>query len=306
MAKAVRFDKYGSIDVLCIADVEIPRPSPGECVVAVRAAGINPGEAGIRQGRMDAMFPATFPSGEGSDLAGVVSEAGEGVTSFAVADEVLGWTDRRASHAEYVTVPEDHLVPKPGNLSWEAAGSLFVVGTTAYAAVRAVGAGPGDVVVVSAAAGGVGSIAVQLLKVSGADVIGIASEPNHAWLTSVGVTPVAYGDGLVERIRAIAPGGVDAFIDTFGEEYVRLAIELGVERSRIDTTIAFQFALQAGVKTEGSGAAATAEVLATMADLVASGMVTVPIAATYPLDQVRAAYTELEKRHTRGKIVLIP
>jgi NADPH:quinone reductase-like Zn-dependent oxidoreductase len=144
------------------------------------------------------------------------------------------------------------------------------------------------------------------LDPSGADVIGIASETNHAWLTSVGVTPVAHGDGLVERIRALSPGGVNAFIDTFGEEYVRLAIELGVERSRIDTTIAFQFALQAGVKTEGSGAAATAEVLTAMADLVASGMVTVPIAATYPLNQVRAAYAELEKRHTRGKIVLIP
>src|ERR1019366_9675569 len=114
MAKAVSFDKYGSIDVLYIANVEVPHPSPGECVVAVRAAGINPGEAGIRQGHMDAMFPATFPSGEGSDLAGLVSEAGEGVKSSAVGDEVLGWTDRRASHAEHVTVPEDHLVPKPG------------------------------------------------------------------------------------------------------------------------------------------------------------------------------------------------
>jgi NADPH2:quinone reductase len=306
MAKAVRFDKYGGLDVLYIADVEIPRPSPGEYVVAVRAAGINPGEAGIREGRLDAMFPATFPSGEGSDLAGTVSEAGEAVTAFAVGGEVLGWSDRRASHAEYIAVPEDHLIPKPGNLSWEAAGSLFVVGTTAYAAVRAVGAGPGDTVVVSAAAGGVGSIAVQLLKVRGADVIGIASETNHAWLTSVGVTPVAYGDGLLERIRALSPSGVNAFIDTFGEEYVRLAIELGVERSRIDTTIAFQFAQQAGVKTEGSGAAATAEVLTAMADLVASGKVTVPIAATYPLNQVRTAYAELEKRHTRGKIVLIP
>ncbi len=306
MAKAVRFDRYGGIEVLYVADVEIPDPSRGELVVAVRAAGINPGEAGIRQGHMDAMFPATFPSGEGSDLAGVVTATGEGVESFGVGDEVLGWTDRRASHAEYVTVPEDHLVPKPGTLSWEAAGSLFVVGTTAYAAVRAVGAGPGDTVVVSAAAGGVGSVAVQLLKVRGAGVIGIASEANHAWLTSVGVMPVAYGDGLAERIRAAGPNGVDAFIDTFGEEYVRLAIELGVERDRIDTTIAFQLAQRTGVKTEGSGAAANADVLAEMAHLVTSGRITVPIAATYRLDQVRMAFTELEKRHTRGKIVLIP
>jgi NADPH:quinone reductase-like Zn-dependent oxidoreductase len=306
MAKAVRFDRYGGTEVLYIADLEVPHPSPGELVVAVRAAGINPGEAAIREGYMDSMFPASFPSGEGSDLAGVVSETGEGVESFAVGDEVLGWTDRRASHAEYVSVPEDHLVYKPPNLSWEAAGSLFVVGTTAYAAVRAVGAGPSDTVVVSAAAGGVGSITVQLLKVRGAEVIGIASKANHAWLASVGVTPVAYGDGLAERIRAAAPNGVDAFIDTFGEDYVRLAIDLGVERDRIDTIIAFEVAQQTGVKAEGSRMAASTEVLTELADLVASGRITVPIAATYPLDQVRAAYTEIEKRHTRGKIVLIP
>jgi NADPH:quinone reductase-like Zn-dependent oxidoreductase len=305
MSKAVRFDHYGDVDVLYIAEVSVGHPSPGELLVAVRAAGINPAEAAIREGYLDSRFPATFPSGEGSDLAGVVSETGDGVGSFAVGDEVLGWSDRRSSQAEYVIVPEDHLVPKPGNLPWEVAGSLFVVGTTAFAAVRAVGAGPGDTVVVSAAAGGVGSIVVQLLKLKGADVIGIASEHNHAWLGSIGVTPVAYGDGVAESVRAAAPGGVDAFIDTFGEQYVRLAIGLGVARDRIDTITAFELAKQTGVKAEGSAAAASGEVLAELADLVASGRITVPIAATYPLDQVRAAYAELEKRHTRGKIVLI-
>ena len=235
MAKAVRFDRYGGIDVLYLADVEVPHPPAGEVTVAVRAAGVNPGEAAIRQGYLDSMYPSTFPSGEGSDLAGVVTELGDGVDAWAVGDEVLGWTDRRASHAEYVTVPDSYLIRKPRGLSWEVAGSLYVVGVTAYAAVRAVGAGPGDTVVVSAAAGGVGSITVQLLKVRGAEVIGIASAANHQWLTSRGVTPVAYGDDLAERIRALAPTGVDAFIDTFGEEYVRLAIELGVERDRIDT-----------------------------------------------------------------------
>lgn len=306
MAKAVRFNEYGGTEVLYIADVDVPHPSSGELIVAVRAAGINPGEGALREGSLRAMFPVSFPSGEGSDLAGVVSETGAGVKSFAVGDEVLGWTDDRGSHAEYVSVPEDHLVRKPGNISWEVAGSLFVVGTTAYAAVRAVGAGPGETVVVSAAAGGVGSIAVQLLKVRGSRVIGIASETHHAWLSSVGVTPVAYGDGLAERIRAAAPSGVDAFIDTFGAEYVHLAIELGVKRDRINTSIAFEAAQQTGVKAEGSGAAASREVLAEMTDLVAAGRISVPIAATYPLDQVRAAYAEVAKRHTRGKIVLIP
>jgi NADPH:quinone reductase len=306
VAKAVRFDHYGDASVLYIADVEVPHPGRDEALVEVKAAGVNPGEAAIRFGYLDARFPATFPSGEGSDFAGVVTEIGPDVGSFAVGDEVLGWTDRRASHAEYVVVPQGQLVTKPENLSWEVAGSLFVAGTTAYAAIRAVGAGPGDTVVVSAAAGGVGSIAVQLAKVRGANPIGIASETNHAWLSSIGVAPVAYGDGLAERIRALAPGGVDAFIDAFGPEYVRLAIELGVDPARIDTITAFELAGEVGAKTEGSAAAADATVLAELADLVASGAIAVPIAATYPIDDVRAAYAAVEARHTRGKIVLVP
>ena len=220
----MRFDGYGSRDVLYVADVEVGHPSAGEVLVAVRAAGLNPGEASIREGYLDAMWPATFPSGEGTDFAGVVSETGEGVEAWAVGDEVLGWSDQRASHAEFVTVPAAQLIAKPAGLSWEVAGSLFVAGTTAVAAVRAVGVTSGDTVVVSAAAGGVGGLAAQLARLSGGIVIGIASEANHDWLSSVGVTPVAYGDGLAQRIRAAAPSGVDAFIDTFGEEYVRLAV----------------------------------------------------------------------------------
>jgi NADPH:quinone reductase len=306
MAKAVRFDHYGGIEVLYIAEVEVPDPPAGELVVEVRAAGLNPGEAAIRQGFLEARFPATFPSGEGSDLAGAVTRVGEGVAGFAVGDPVMGWTDRRASHAEYVTVPEDHLIHKPAGLSWPVAGSLYVAGVTAFAAVRAAGAHQGETVAVSAAAGGVGSIVVQLLGVRGAAVVGIASEAHHDWLRSVGVTPVAYGDGLAGRIRAVAPHGIDAFIDTFGEEYVHLAVELGVEPDRIETIIAFDAAEEVGARAEGSATASTTDVLAEMADLVASGRITVPIAATYPLDQVQAAYTELEKRHTRGKIVLVP
>jgi NADPH2:quinone reductase len=304
--RAVRFDEYGGLDVLSIDEVDVPDPPPGEVLVAVKAAGTNPGEASIRQGFLESMFPATFPSGQGSDLAGVIDQVGANVDGFAVGDEILGWSDRRESQAEYVPVPADHLVAKPKSVDWAVAGSLFVAGVTAYAAVRAVGAGPGDTVVVSAAAGGVGSITVQLLTVRGATVIGIASEVHHAWLSSVGVTPVAYGDGLAERIGAAAPSGVDAFIDTFGPDYVKLAIDLGVQPERVDTIIAFEAAEEYGVKAEGSSTASSSDVLAEVVDLVASGRIIVPIAATYPLDQVRAAYAELEKRHTQGKIVLIP
>jgi NADPH:quinone reductase-like Zn-dependent oxidoreductase len=211
--RAVRFDRYGDIDVLKVVDVDRPKAGPGELLVRVKAAGINPGEAAIRKGLLHAIWPATFPSGEGSDLAGVVEEVGAGVRGFAAGDEVVGFTNRRASHAEYVLVNASDVVRRPANVPWEVAGALFVAGTTAYAAVRAVAAGPGDRVVVSAAAGGVGSIAVQLARLARAAVVGIAGRGNHAWLRDHGVTPVAYGDGLEERIRAAAGGSVDAFID---------------------------------------------------------------------------------------------
>lgn len=306
MAKAVRFDRYGGTDVLYIADVDTPSPAAGEVVVEVKAAGINPGEASIRKGLLDAVFPATFPSGEGSDLAGVVHLLGDGVQQFSVGDEVLGWSWDRSSQAEYVAVPAGQLTAKPPALSWPVAGSLYVVGVTAYAAVRAISVQPGETVVVSAAAGGVGALVVQLLKVKGADVIGIASEPNHDWLRSHGVTPVSYGDDLKERILALVPNGVDAFIDLFGPEYVRLAVELGVPRDRIETIISFDAAKEYGTQSAGSGDATSTEVLAEVAELVASGQIEVPIAATYPLEKVKDAYDQLEKRHTRGKIVLIP
>ena len=304
--KAVRFDKYGGRDVLYIADVEVPSPAAGEVVVQVKAAGLNPGEAAIREGYLDARWPATFPSGEGSDLAGVVSAVGGGVTEFAAGDEVLGWSWTRSSHAEYTAVPVTQLIRKPAGVPWPVAGGMYVVAATAYAAVRAVSAAPVDTVVVSAAAGGVGTVVVQLLQVRGASVIGIASAANHAWLSAHGVTPVTYGDGLAGRLKAAAPDGIDAFIDLFGPDYVRLAVDLGVPRDRIETIIAFDAAHEYGTKAEGSSDASTTDVLAEVTDLVASGQIEIPIAASYPLDEVRQAYTELEQRHTRGKIVLIP
>jgi NADPH:quinone reductase-like Zn-dependent oxidoreductase len=161
-------------------------------------------------------------------------------------------------------------------------------------------------VVVSGAAGGVGSIAVQLARIAGAKVIGLASQANHKWLADHGVIPVAYGDGVADRIRRAAGGRVDAFIDAFGRGYVDLAIELGVAPNRIDTIIDFAAAEKHGVKTEGSREAARAEVLAELAGLMAAGRLEIPIARVYPLAQVQDAYRELERRHTHGKIVLVP
>jgi NADPH:quinone reductase len=306
MARAVRFDRYGDRDVLYVADVEVLAPPAGEVLVAVRAAGINPGEAKIRAGANAERFPATFPSGQGSDLAGIVNAVGEGVTEFRVGDEVLGWSWRRSSQAEFVTVPADQLITKPPQLSWEVAGSLYIVGATAYAAVRAVGPRAGETVAVSAATGGVGSVVVQLLRIKDANVLGIASPRNHEWLEGKGVAAIDYGEGLADRLRAAAPDGIDAFIDTFGPEYVQLALDLGVPPDRINTIIAFAKAAEVGAKTEGSAAGTSRQALTELADLAASGRLEIPIAATYPLDEVRAAYAELEHGHTRGKIVLIP
>jgi NADPH:quinone reductase-like Zn-dependent oxidoreductase len=187
------------------------------------------------------------------------------------------------------------------------AGGLFVAGATAWGAVHAVQPNEGETVVISGAAGGVGSLAVQLARRTGATVIGLASESNHDWLKSHGVIPVAYGDGVADRIRAAAPSGVDAFIDTYGDGYVELALALGVAAERIDTIVDFAAAAKHGVKTDGGTAAGPgAKVLAELADLIASGHLEVPIANVYPLAQVREAYTELERRHTHGKIVLKP
>jgi NADPH:quinone reductase-like Zn-dependent oxidoreductase len=306
MPVAVRFDEYGDVDVLKVVDVPRPVPGPGQVVVKVVAAGINPGEASIREGLLDAIWPATFPSGQGSDLAGVVAEVGPDITRFAAGDEVLGFVDTRGSHAEFVVAEVGKLVARPARVPWDAAGSLYVAGTTAYAAVRAVNLARGDTVVVSGAAGGVGSLAVQLAADAGAKVIGLASEGHHAWLTSHGVIPVVYGDGVAERIKEASGGRVDAFIDTFGGGYVEMAIGLGVAPDRIDTIIDWAAAQKYGTKSDGGATASTPEVLTELAGLIAEGRLEIPIAKTYPLDEVRDAFRDLAQRHTLGKIVLEP
>jgi NADPH:quinone reductase-like Zn-dependent oxidoreductase len=308
--RAVRFDEYGAEDVLEVVQVPQPVPGPDQVLVRVKAAGINPGEAKIRQGALHSRWPATFPSGQGSDLAGVVAEPGPGVTTFAPGDEVIGFTHDRASQAEYVLVEAENLTAKPAGVPWQAAGALFVAGVTAYATVAAVSAGPGDTVVVAGAAGGVGSIAVQLAKHAGAAVIGIASSANHGWLREHGVIPVAYGDGVADRIRAAAEttpsGKTDAFIDTFGDDYVRTALDLGVSPARVDTIVNLDGNERFGVKTDGNMAGARASVLAELAELIAAGELEVPIAATFTLDQVQDAYRRLAEGHLLGKVVLIP
>ena len=305
--KAVRFDDYGGIEVLEVRDVARPEPGDGQVLVAVRAAGINPSEAAIRAGVVREIFPATFPSGQGSDLAGVVEAVGAGVNGVAVGDEVIGFTNDRASQAEYVLVEAANLTAKPAAVPWEVAGALFVAGVTGVATVRAVAPTAGEAVVIAGAGGGVGVFAVQLAVRTGTCVIALASERHHSWLRERGAVPVAYGDGVRERIMVAAEETpVAAFIDLVGRGYVELALELGIAKDRIDTIVDFPAVQKYGVKTEGGAAAASAATLAELAEAIAAGDLVVPIQRTYPLNEVRAAFAELEAGHIAGKIVLIP
>jgi NADPH:quinone reductase-like Zn-dependent oxidoreductase len=307
--KAVRFDEYGPVTVLDVRDVPMPAPGPGQVLIRVKAAGINPGEAKIREGALHELWPAKFPSGQGSDFAGVVDSLGPDVTTVAPGDEVIGWVDTRSSQAEYVVAEAANLTARPARLPWEVAGAIPVAGFTAWAMVRAVGLKPGDTVVVSGGAGGVGSVAVQLARRKGAAVIGLAGPSNHDWLVRHDVIPVVYGDGVAERIRGAAPanGGIDAFLDTHGGDYVELALnDLKVSPERVDTIARFDAAAKYGVKVDGNAAGASAATLGELAALAAAKEIEIPLAQTFPLGDVRAAYNQLAKGHVRGKIVLIP
>lgn len=309
LMRAVRLDRYGDRSVLQVRDVPIPTPGRGDVLVSIRAAGINPGEATIRSGALHDRLPATFPSGQGIDFAGTLAAVGGDVDGWTVGDAVLGYSWTRSSHATYVVVPARQVVRKPDGLAWEVAGALDVAGTTAWAVVRAVGAQPGDVVAVSAATGGVGTLAVQLLRQQGVAVLGIASAKSAGWLHAHGADPVEYGADFADRLRAAAPSGIDAFVDLYGPQYVQLAIDLGVPTGRIATVVFSDLARQNGVRVAGAAALSDDEVpyvLEQLAELLASRTIELPIAATYPLERVTEAFDDLEQRHSLGKIVLIP
>ncbi|WP_329373209.1 NADP-dependent oxidoreductase [Streptomyces sp. NBC_00669] len=303
--RAVRFHRYGGPEVLDVEDVEPRALQPHDVLVRMRAAGINPGEAKIRSGELRERLPATFPSGQGSDLAGTVVGIGPDVTRWQVGDDVLGWSWERSSQAEYVAVPEDQLVAKPEGLAWEVAGALYVAGCTAHAAVAAVAPRPGETVVVSAASGGVGSIAVQLVRRAGAHVVAVASARHQDWLEAHDATVVPYGEGVAERVRQAAGKAPDAFLDFYGGDYVRLAVDLGVPPDRINT-IDYAAAATYGTRSDASAEGTKPEVLAELAGLAATGALEVPISAVHPLAEVRQAFEQLEHGHPLGKIVLLP
>jgi len=290
--------------VLDVIDRPEPHSGPGQVRVRVRAAGLNPVDWKVASiPAAAARYGVTAPTGFGHDFAGEIDEVGPGVEGFAIGDRVFGGARARAV-AEHVvvTVATDLLVRTPDGLSDEAAGALSIVARTADAAVTAVGASAGDTVLIGGAAGGVGVLVVQLAVAAGAKVIATASESNHAFLRDLGATPTTYGDGLAERVRALAPGGVDAAIDLQGTDTVLTALDLGVDPARIATIAAGPNPPGGAVATGGVQAAPDA--LERIAQALADGRLTLPIEATFPIERISEAVTLQRGGHVRGKVVV--
>ncbi|GAA3888506.1 NADP-dependent oxidoreductase [Leifsonia kafniensis] len=302
MARYVRFDEFGGPSMLHIEHDERPQPSSGEVRVRVHTAGLNQVDLKIlRGGPSAASYNAIPPCGNGNDFAGVIDQIGGGVTDFSLGDEVLGGK-RMYAQADYVIIDATRIIQKPDALSFEVAGALDIAGRTAWASVNSLHLTADDTVLVSAAAGGVGVLAVQLARRTGARVIGTASEANHDFLRGLDVIPVAYGEGLFERVRAIAPR-LTAALDNQGPATIDIALKLGAPGSRINTIAARGHRADAGITGVG-GQAATLTDLAEVAELIAAGDVVLPIDHTFPLEKVREAYDYLMGGHLLGKVVL--
>ncbi|MDP9865655.1 MULTISPECIES: NADP-dependent oxidoreductase [Streptosporangium] len=298
--KAAAFSEFGGPEVLRVMELETPEAGAGQVRVRVKAAGVQPFDVAVRQGWSPAGVTGGLPRIPGNEFAGIVDQVGEGVSGVSAGDEVLGF-NLLNSYAEYVVVPAENVTAKPANMPWEVAGG-FTAGTqTAHIALRQLGVGEGDTVLVHAAAGSVGTAAVQLARLWGARVIGTAREENHDYLRSLGATPVAYGDGLLERVRALAPGGVDMVLDGAGGAALEVSLQL-VKGERVVTLVEHERAEELGVQlTQGVRLASR---LAELADLYADGRLTFHVRRTYPLDRAADAHREVETGHGRGKVVL--
>ncbi|MFI6702688.1 NADP-dependent oxidoreductase [Streptomyces sp. NPDC050509] len=303
--RAVVFEEFGGPEVLHVQDMDEPHAGPGEVRVAVRAAGVNPVDYKIRHGWMEAVFPTPLPAVPGVEFAGIVDETGEGVTDFAVGDEVLGWSATGA-YAPYALA--GIVVAKPAGLSWDEAAALPVAGETSLRVLDALGVRDGETLLLHGAAGSVGAVAAQLAVARGATVIGTASPANHDYVRSLGAVPVTYGDGLVERVRAAAPQGIDAVFDVSGKGALPDSIELrGGTTDRI-ITIADMAAQELGVTFSSGGTPPEKQRagLAENARLATEGALRVRIAGTFPLEEAAKAQEASEEGHAGGKLVITP
>lgn len=310
--RAVVVEEFGGPEVLRVVVTDVPEPGPGEVRLEVRAAGVNPADVKARRG----LFGGGLPRRLGSEVAGVVVEVGPDVAGVGVGvgvgDEVIGFRVV-GGYASELVVPVDALTPKPASVTWEEAAGLMVAGAAAVHALTATAVGEGDVVLVHGASGGVGQAAVQLARLRGARVIGTASPRNHALVRELGAEPVAYGDGLADRVRDLAPAGVSAALDLVGtDEALDVSLALVADRHRIATIANFDRGPAAGVRVLGGGPGADPgtelrdAARPELARLAGSGLLRVPVAATFPLAEVADAHRLVEGGHATGKVVLVP
>jgi NADPH:quinone reductase-like Zn-dependent oxidoreductase len=305
MTKIAQFADYGDPDVLRVVDVPAPTAGQGQVRVAVRAAGVNPIDAKTVEGLMRNAIPLTLPAGVGADVSGVVDQVGPGVSEFAVGDEVLG-SSVTPSFAEYALAEPTSLVRKPHDIAWEVAGSLAGAGGTAYAVLKQLGVKAGETLLIHGAAGGVGTFAVQLAAARGVTVIGTASERNHDYLRSIGAIPVTYGDGLLERVRSVAPQGVDAVLDASGRGEIPVSIQLTGTPERVLTLVAFD-AADTGIQIHiGGGGSDLGDALREIVGLIEQRRLTVSISRTFPLTEIASALKTSGAGHVTGKIVVLP
>ena len=302
--RAVSYDQFGDDSALAVTQQPMPKVAPGEVLVRVRAAGVNPVDWKVLAGGLEAIMETQFPVIPGWDLAGVVEQVGIDVSEYAVGDEVIGYARKDWVHAgtfaEFVSVPRRCLARKPARLSWQQAAGLPLAGLTAYQVLHRLGLAQGRTVLIHGGAGGVGSIGVQIAAAAGGGVIAPASEGNHEYLRGLGAEPVRYGDGLADRVRALAPDGVDLVADFVGgvlQPTLAVLADGGVHASIADPAVL-------GAGGQWMWVHPHADDLAALADLAQSGAVEVEVAATFGLDDVPAAFALSREGHTRGKIVI--
>jgi NADPH:quinone reductase-like Zn-dependent oxidoreductase len=297
--KAARFSRFGGPEVLEIVDLPDPHPGPGQVRIAVRAVGVNPSDWKKREGLMDPELPQTM----GYEAAGVVDELGAGVSDVAVGDRVFGLSAEGAAQAELAVL--SFYAPIPPSLDFAGAAALPAAVETATRALDQLGVGSGGTLLINGASGSVGSAAVQLAVVRGARVIGTASPANHDYLRSLGAGPVAYGEGLAGRVRALAPDGVDAALDVAGSGVLPELIELADGSEYVVTIADFTGAQEHGVRFSRGDAGRAVHALAEIGELIESGRFSLPVARTFPLAEIAQAHRAGEDGHVRGKLVLV-
>ncbi|MFD6357614.1 NADP-dependent oxidoreductase [Nocardia tengchongensis] len=314
MATAVVATAYGGPEVLSLIEVEVPDPGPGEVTIAVRAAGVNPFDYKFYSGAFGT-DPSKLPLRPGLEVAGVVTAVGADAVGpagpISVGDEVIAQVS--GGYATALTTSAARVVPKPADVDWKQAAGVLSVGGTAVHLLAATGVGPGDTVLVHGAAGSVGALAAQLAVARGARVIGTASAGRHERLRAYGVEPVEYGPGLADRVKALAPNGVDAAIDTVGtDEAVDVSLASVSDRARIASIVAFGRAAADGFKVLGMGPGADpgteirGNAWRELLPLLSAGKLDLAIAKTFPLAEAAAAHTFVMDGHAGGKVILLP